>query len=262
MPVPEQLIDFVGYGPQHPRFLFIGPEEWSEGQLLNVHTRINEFPAGLHDRIQACQDLARAYFERCLHEAARGYLAALEPGREKTWTFAAKLLAALRPSPHGHAPDAWMQEYRALGTLGGDTLLAELFPLPKPGTGKWPAHYTPEFGYANQNAYYDDIWPRDVAPGNGHSPRADVLAEALDAIPLAPGVLVFGYGRGGRGTEFWDRLDRLFGVQGEWHIVLEDVAEIARHASGAAVARLAHPSRGGITEEHIPKLVAALQALP
>lgn len=191
------LYSFVGYGPANPRFVFIGPEEGSEGSLIKLQTRCTTFPATRHDRAQACRDLAASFIAQGLPQDAQRYVEALNPGAEPTWTFAARIVAALRDPP-----TAWEDEYRRLGAPDGDTLLTELFPLPKPGTGNWPAPYVNIFGYQDQNAYYDALWPRAVIPGSGASARADLLASTLAAASLSRATYVFGYGRGGRRTEF------------------------------------------------------------
>lgn len=251
------LYNFVGYGPANPQFVFIGPEEGSEGAIVNLQTRCTVFPATRHDRNQACRELAAGFNAQGRPHEAQRYLDALVPGTEPTWSLAARIVAALR-----QPPTAWQDEYRRLGALSGDTLLMELFPVPKPGTGSWPPGYAGIFGFPNQSAYYDGLWPRDVVPGTGTSARADLIASTLFGIPLTRSTYVFGYGRGGRRAEFWARFDRLFGVAGHWTSVIADVAEIARHTSGAVVARLAHPSRNGITAAAIPALIAAIRALP
>jgi hypothetical protein len=249
--------NFVGYGPPNPKFILIGPEEGSEGSLVNLQIRCSVFPSPRHDRVNACRDLGAGYIAQGLHAAAQRYSTALRPGAEATWTFAAQLVAALR-SP----VTSWTDEYLQLGTSQGDTLLTELFPLPKPGTGTWPPDYVAATGYPNQAAYYDAVWPRRAIPGDGTSQRADLLAATLTNVPLSRSSFVFGYGRGGRKVEFWERFDRLFGVNGKWTTVITNTAEISRHASGAVVARLAHPSRNGITQQAIPLLVAAIHSLP
>lgn len=252
-----KLFNFVGYGPATPRFVFIGPEEGSEGSPINLQTRCNTFPPSRHDRALACRDLASGFNAQGHQHEAQRYLDALTPGAELTWTLAARLVAALRDPP-----TRWDDEYRRLGALDGDTLLTELFPLPKPGMGSWPAAYAGIFGYQNQNAYYDALWPRGVVPGSRVSQRADLLASTLVNVPLSRANYVFGYGRGGRRTEFWERFDRLFAINGKWTTVIANVAEVARHSSGALVARLAHPSRNGITAGDIPPLLAAIRQLP
>lgn len=261
----EILRDFVGYGVVQAKYVFIGPEEGSEGSLLNLETRCATFPGPYHDKNLACADLARAYMDANRHREAQRYLDAVLPGEEATWNFAAHLVARLRAlEPGAQAPTDCLDEYRALGTRDGDTLLAELFHLPKPSMGKWPSAYATEFGFRHQDAYYDDVWPCDAVPGAGDCARANVLAAALAAIPLGPGRMVFGYGRGGRGAEFWTRFDALLGPHAPWQDVIPNVAQIARHESGAVVARLAHPSPPSrkIRVEHIPDLVNAIAQLP
>jgi hypothetical protein len=260
-----KLLGFAGYGPAAPRFVFIGPEEGSEGSPINLQTRCNAFPSTRHDREIACRDLAAGFNAQGLRSEAQRYLDALTPGTEPTWTLAARLVAALRDPP-----TAWEDEYRRLGTLDGDTLLTELFPLPKPGMRNWPPPYVRMFGYRNQDAYYNALWPRGVTPGSGVSRRADLLASTLANIPLSQTSYVFGYGRGARKTsssggkqfEFWERFDRLFAMHGKWTTVMAEVAEVARHSSGAVVARLAHPSRNQITTGDLPALLAAIHKLP
>ncbi len=199
----QALFSFVGYGPENPTFVFIGPEEGSEGLMANLEIRCQAFPSSRHDRVQACRDFASGYIARGLQSEARRYLDALTPGAEPTWTFAARLVAALRKPA-----TTWQAEYQSLGTHGGDTLLAELFPLPKSGMGTWPAPYITLFGYPDQEQFYDQVWPRAAIPGTGVSQRADLLASTLASIPLSRSCTVIGYGRGGRRAEFWERFDR------------------------------------------------------
>lgn len=262
----ETLRNFVGYGVQDAKYIFIGPEEAGDGSLLNLETRCATFPGPYHNKNLACADLGAAYAAAGNQQEAQRYRDAVLPGETPTWHFAAHLVARLRAlESNAQGPTDCFDEYRALGTGDGDTLLAELFHLPKPSMGKWPPAYAAEFGYQNQDAYYDDIWPRSATPGGGSCLRADVLAAALAAIPLGPDRMVFGYGRGGRGAEFWIRFDTLLGPNLSWAEIIPDVAQIARHKSGAVVARLGHPSARSanrIKVGHIPVLVAAIAGLP
>lgn len=251
----KALHGFIGYGVEHPRFVFIGPEEGSDNHLLNLEAR-GAFPPKVHDRDTACRSIAAAYQASGLGKAAKRYTEAIVPGTEKTWEFASKLIASLRVPV-----TTWEDEYTKLGSRSGDSLLAELFPLPKKGVGCWPSQYAAEFGFANEGHYYDQVWPRDTAPGSGSSPRAELIWSALSNIPLSSECMVFGYGRGGRRAEFWARFDRLFEVNGDWSVVIQGVAEVSRHPSGAIVGRLAHPSRNGITESAIPSIVSRIKAL-
>src|SRR5262249_48739907 len=153
----DAIFGFVGYGVERPRFVFIGPVEGSDNRLVNLEPR-EHFPA-FHDRDAACHAIEAAYNGVGRHVEAQRYAKALEPSEEPTWTVAAKLVAGSR------APaTAWEAEYANLGRRGQlrDTLLMELFPLPKQGTGCWPPQYIDEFAYANQNRYYDAVWPRNV----------------------------------------------------------------------------------------------------
>ncbi|HTP27996.1 MAG TPA: hypothetical protein VMK12_20370, partial [Anaeromyxobacteraceae bacterium] len=225
----DALCGFVGYGVTSPAFVFLGPEEASEGNLLNLQVR-GAFPVPIHDRVDACNALAGAYHANGLGTAARRYLAALQPGAEATWSLAAKLIAALRRRAKHPSLNGWQAEYLRLGTRTGDSLLAELFPLPKPGMGRWPAAYAVEFAYPDQDAYYADVWPRAVVPGAGNCHRADLMAATLARIPMSRGVTIVCYGRGGNRAEFWERFDQLFQIGSGWHAVFPrtpTVAEVA-----------------------------------
>lgn len=266
MPLTQQqreiLRSFVGYGVEHPKYVFIGPEEASEGLLLNLETRCTTYPGRYYDKNAACADLAQAYAAANYHKEAQRYRDAMLPGEEATWNFAAHLVAQLRTLEHG-TPGLMdcFTEYRNLGTSHGDTLLAELFHLPKASTAAWPKAYRDEFGFNTQDAFYKDTWPRDTVPGVDNCPHASVVAAALAAIPLTTGRMVFAYGRGSRDTEFWHRFDLLLSPHTAWEDVIPSIAQIARHQTGAILARLGHPSprsKNQIKIGHIPELVAAV----
>jgi hypothetical protein len=278
----RRLLSFIGYGPDHPRFVFLGEEEKLNGAALTgLRARARLFAFPRHDKNEALRQLNRAYLEAGYHEPAQAYLDALEPehGRVPQWQFCAMLTAALR-SPGPTVPDgpwrtSWINEYERLGIRGlvdADTLLADLFPLPKPALNKWPAVYSDLFEYRGYGEYYRRFWPLDA---HRRCDRASALREALQPRGQAPEFIVQ-YGRGA-GNEFWERFAKLLELvptrlSGSakpdlWHVLSENRVGVALTALGTRVARLGAVKvegtrgRATVTDADIPTIVDALNGL-
>lgn len=282
-----RLLGFVGYGTvRTSQFLFVGEKEYTPGgtELTNCEIRASSFAMPWEDKNRATQLLATGFGARGSSSHARDFRAALFPGpifqwtggvpggnSVGVWTWAALLIAAWRTAgtcvPNGPWFQAWQAEYRALGTLESDAALAELYPLPMKGVTTWPADYVNEFGHATADAYFQDAFP----VGRASARERLLVQQAL--VPLPTNAVVVGYGRGGKGAEFWRRYDQLFaprvttysGRSGAWHVIVPNQVEIGISGRGPLVARVGfpwtRPNANPVTQEHIPLLVEGLRAL-
>ncbi len=281
-----RLLEFLGYGgTAGAKFLIMGEKEYTpEGtELANCEIRASCFAVPWEDKNRATQALADGFDARGMRKEASAFRQALLPGSAfrwqggapgssvSVWTWASLFIAAWRsPGPcHDDGPwfQAWPAEYRKLGTIGSDSTLAELYPLPMKGVTTWPQDYVHEFGDASADAYFQRLFPLGRA-----SPREQHLVRYVLA-PLASDAVAIGYGRGGKGAEFWKRYDQIFaprtsifeGRSSRWHTLVPQRVEIGISSRGLLVARVGfpwtRPNANPVTQEHIPILVEGLRAL-
>jgi hypothetical protein len=118
----DKLLSFIGYGTLSAPIWFVGWEEGGGGEA-NLHTRL---------RFEPAMDLGTA-------QRALGYADYFDPPRPKiqpTWSVLIKIILG----PIGREADPQtVRRYQAirLEAVNGDTLLAELLPLPGPSINKW-----------------------------------------------------------------------------------------------------------------------------
>jgi hypothetical protein len=196
----EKLLTFEGYGPANPTTIFVGVEEMVDelGIAVNLQTRCERFRHPRHDKNLALDDLFDGYTNANLSTATL-YREAKLPGRNvPVWFFASMVLAALRgPLPctaSGSWRETWQAEYINLGTHEGDSLLADLYPLPNVGMGHWPSAYATlvdPFRYANARRYYQGVWPR-----NRSSRRRTVVERIFEGLWRTSTVVCYGRGSG------------------------------------------------------------------
>jgi hypothetical protein len=271
----DKLLGFLGYGSDKPAFVFIGGEEGLDGDaMVNLRARCSYFRFPRHDKNIGMPQLAAAYTAAGDVASARSVLAALAPGSVPVWTFAAMMTAALRKPGRCAADGAWRQEwvaeYKSLGTSNGDTLFADLFPLPKPGLDKWPPGYTAEFGYAGFKDYYRRAWPR-----HGHSDRSRTLANVVSGGDGTGPKYVIECCRGA-GNEFWDRFESVLelvesvglppvGGRHRWHVIDKNRLEVGLTREGVRIARTGFPwsqhRKSQVTDADVHVLANALKSL-
>jgi hypothetical protein len=196
----KPLVDFVGYGPdaRDTKIVFFGQEERcppSTVEINLVERRKEAFPK---DKDEACKVLAAACEEADRPDAAKKYLAAIEPGNVPQWNLAARF------AKHFFGVESWEAEYRALGKQNGRTFLAERFPLPRPA---WKAHK------------FDD-------EGTLTSDHLEVLRRDLIGN-LQPGSVIVSYA--GRPTDLLGPMVPFAGIR-KWSTIAEsqNAAEVAR----------------------------------
>lgn len=271
---PCRTLDFVGYGPERPRYVFVGIEEYLIGdEHINIDTRCRLFHPH-QDRDDALRAFSAAYRAAGSLGDAQTYLDAATPGQVPVWIFLAQLTAALRaqsPCEDGgpwSTATVWEVEYMHLGSRVGDTLLADLFPLPKRGLQDWPSRYTTDFGYPNYGAWYRHYWPRS----GQQCARRTLLEGQLQPSALSPDyVIEFGRGAGG---EFWQRFDQLLSLAPStlnetssqvWHQVAANRIEVGRTVLGTRVARLGFPNgqsaKQRVTVKDIPMIVENIRSV-
>jgi hypothetical protein len=282
-----RLLGFLGYGtPSKSQFMFIGEKEYTPGgtELMNCEIRATSFGTPWDDKNRATQLLAAGFAARGGRTHAQDFQNALTPGPQfqwsggvpggcsvGVWTWAALIIAAWRApgacTPNGAWFRLWQAEYRKLGTFQSDSTLVELYPLPMKGVTTWPPEYVSEFSYPTADAYFQGVFPI----GRISARQQLLVQQAL--VPLPTNAVVVGYGRGGKGAEFWRRYDQLFapkltkyeGNASCWHVIVPNQVEIAISARGQLVARVGfpwtRPTANPVTQEHIPALVEALRRL-
>lgn len=170
-PPPEyqSLFSFVGYGRLDAPVWLLGLEEGANLDALPLAENIRRRAA----QFEQVMDLHEAHSPELLNCS----LADPSP----TWRWMAKLVRGLRglDIEDNAAANAYVAE--ELGRSAGETLLADLLPLPSPNASIWPLEY--EDWFKTRAAYR-----RAVAPQ-----RIELLRERLGA---ADPKLVFAYGAG------------------------------------------------------------------
>lgn len=198
----EHLLAFIGYGNLHASTWFLGMEEAGGGEV-NLRARL---------KFDQIEDLRNAHLQLGIHRFHDGP----RPTIQRTWRGLAYIMLRL----HGQDPtrDA-IREYqsRELGRSGGETLLLELMPIPKPTLNSWP--YTdllPQF--KSREEYYRQIMPQ----------RIELLRRLIRQHP--PRILV-AYGK-----RYWNEFRQLFTNvefsvenQFEWAVSAETLVVFADH---------------------------------
>ncbi len=152
----DKLINFLGYGTLKAPIWFLGLEEafteragFSYADNLLAHS---EFPR-IIDVQDAHTRLRAEYWRR------EGPTLPVSD----VWKWAAKLTLALLHNDPGWQDSAKVNGYirTRLGRdddYGGETLLLELLPLPKPGANYWPESYV-SLGFESRMTYEERIRP-------------------------------------------------------------------------------------------------------
>lgn len=281
------LLNFLGYGtPSKARLLFLGEKEYTPGgtELTNCEIRASSFAVPWEDKNRALRALASGFAARGDHVNANHFTSALTPGPNfswgtgkpggnsvSVWTWAAQFVTAWRATSKcvddGPWFRGWSSEYTTIGTYDSDVALAELYPLPMKSVTCWPTDYVSAFGHCDADAYFQSVFPIGRS-----SPREQTLVQyALTQLPAD--ALVIGYGRGGKGAEFWRRYDQILsphittfgGKSAKWHALAAKRIEIGISSRGHLVARIGfpwtRPNANPVTQQDIPLLVEGLRAL-
>ena len=144
-PELEHLLNFVGYGRLDAPVWFLGMEEAGGGDD-NLRAAEIRNGGGLRRGAPAAGITKH-------HEGRRVI--------QRTWRGMCVIMLKLA----GRATDAEsIRAYQAesLGRSGGETLLVELMPIPKPSVGAWEyAELLPQFG--SREEYYQRVKPRRLA---------------------------------------------------------------------------------------------------
>jgi hypothetical protein len=142
----RRLYEFVGYGAEDPRVVFIGLEEYCPAASQHENVRLRcEAPVFGTTRCDK-RNATLALFGEAGEQLLR-------PHAVPVWSTMACMMGAIRGSDSD-------TEYRRLGADAGDTLLTELLPLPRPNVSEWDATYIPSwFGFRSFAAYSRAVRP-------------------------------------------------------------------------------------------------------
>lgn len=193
----DHLLDFVGYGSLNAEVWFLGMEEAGGGEA-NIRTRLQFRP--VEDCAQAHQLLGITK----LHGGKRVI--------QRTWRGMCYIMLCLEniePSREN------IRQYQAekLGRFGGNTLLTELMPIPKPKISNWGyEELIPQ--YSSRKEYYQIVKPRRTQF------LRSLIAENQPKIIIA-------YGKG-----FWTEYKELLD---SFNFVQEDQFETASNGSTLAI---------------------------
>lgn len=142
----NHLLNFIGYGRLDADIWFMGMEEAGGGKA-NIRTRLKFRP--VEDNAEAHQMLGVTH----LHWGRRKI--------QRTWRGMCYIMLRLE----GQEPTREnIRTYQAekLGCFGGNTLLTELMPIPKPKFKRWDyEELVPQF--ASREEYYRIVKPRRIA---------------------------------------------------------------------------------------------------
>jgi len=173
----DTLLNFVGYGTLNADVWFLGMEEAGGGEE-NIRTRL---------KFQTVEDCAEAHklLGITKHHWEKRVI-------QRTWRGMCYIMLQLE----GKEPTRTnIRNYQAekLGRFGGNTLLTELMPIPKPKISRWGyEELIPQFSSGKE--YYQRVKPRRIK----HLQR--LLAQYKPSV-------VIGYGKG-----FWKDYKELFEV--------------------------------------------------
>lgn len=185
----DYLLGFIGYGNLNGDVWFLGMEEAGGGEE-NIHTRLN------FRTIEDCAEAHRLLGVTKFHWGKRVI--------QRTWRGMCYIMLELQGE---ETTTANIRNYQAeqLGRFGGNTLLTELMPIPKPKISKWGyENFIPQF--SSRKDYYQQVKPR----------RVKYLRNLIDQYK--PKVII-GYGKG-----FWTEYKSLFE---RFHFLSENPFEIA-----------------------------------
>ncbi|MCX6078387.1 MAG: hypothetical protein NTW32_02535 [Chloroflexi bacterium] len=172
----EHLLNFVGYGRLDAPVWFLGMEEAGGGED-NLRARL---------KFRAVEDCAEAH--RILgitkHHWERRVI-------QRTWRGMCYIMLKL-DNKVNDAESIRNYQAELLGRFGGQTLLVELMPIPKPSIGTWSyEELIPQ--YASREDYYLKVKPRRLSYLQG------LIRENKPQI-------VVGYGK-----SYWPEYQALFG---------------------------------------------------
>ena len=171
----DHLLKFVGYGDLKAEYWFLGMEEGGGGEE-NIRARL------VFRHIEDCADAHKILGITKFHRGKRII--------QRTWRGMCYIM--LRLQNHEPNPEN-IRNYQAeqLGRFGGNTLLYELMPLPKPSIGDWDYEkLIPQF--SSRTDYYEKVKPM----------RKELLSNLyLEYSPKA----VIAYGK-----NFWQDYQELF----------------------------------------------------
>lgn len=213
------LESFEGYGSATPKVVFLGidehADEGDEHQRDNVYARCmsDEFRALRADKNTA---LARLYPDRKAEEVG-------------VWRVAACIMGELRRAL-GQPKTSASIELTNLGTLGGDSLLTELLPLPRRCTKDFPPYMNDWWRYPSAGAYvrrtlgFDPGWSAARILAAAPSARIDFLRSLLKADPAPDFIVAYGVG-------WWKVHDAVFRPTERW-------TEVTKNGKGEATSRV------------------------
>lgn len=148
----------IGYGNLKAGYWFLGAEEGFSNSGQNV--------LSLWLREAAVEDLYEAHQRR----GQMDHLDSVDGQRQSTWAFCIRLLLALQGKEHGDGPVLDYQR-RRWGRRDGETLLAELLPLPNPNRQAWMySAHSGIAGYLANRALFEAQWL---------GPRTDLLRSMI-----------------------------------------------------------------------------------
>ena len=152
--LPSQLLTdyvqgFFGFGRWEARVWFIGIEEAGGRTEDELHRRLQVWDdLGRHDL-----EHAPNFYPRCGNYDWHGPDA--EP--QATWKQLIRLLLVARGEPDSHEAITNYQREK-LGSISGETCIAELLPLPCPSTSVWPYCEWSEFPWlAGRQDYFAEV---------------------------------------------------------------------------------------------------------
>jgi hypothetical protein len=187
MIAPENLRAFMrgfyGYGSYGAKYWFIGPEEGGQSSVGDLARRIDVWCARGEHEIED----SLAFHEALNHTRWFGEA----PKRQATWARLSQILLTAEGRPCANRDILEYQGTR-LGRWGGDTLVAELMPLPAKNTTTWYASGLNMPELISRKDYQAVIRPRRIAHLKQrileHQPHVVIFYGARHLIPGLLGI--------------------------------------------------------------------------
>jgi len=187
MIAPENLRAFMrgfyGYGSYGAKYWFIGPEEGGQSSVGDLARRVDVWRARGEHEIED----SLAFHEALNHTGWFGEA----PKRQATWARLSQILLTAEGRPCANKDILEYQGTR-LGRWGGETLVAELMPLPAKNTATWYANELEMPELRSRKEYRAVIRPRRIAHLKQrifeHQPRVVIFYGARRSIPNILGV--------------------------------------------------------------------------